>query len=301
MSKLTPKKDITKDSIIKNKFINIYFTGLFAIFFDQQHSRAMIGILDEKQHQTQFLVNGQHLKINDKNFIDSQKRWQVKLYLQSQKPLSISRGGTFENEDAFDYFVDIEKLEGCGNKETLPLNHEFFKGRFYLNAGEFKTYKRAFYGAVVDFVRQDSRMPLSTWRPRPIAESLKITIPLLNVKNAQLHLGNEFDSHTVTLDINKNVDIRIDNECNTQALSNDNDFIKFYKLMVDNGTPAVPVPVKDCSVSLLQPLLSDLKLPNAAHTEVLTSDKPIGNISVPPSPSLEAMCGGVLFGNTKSF
>lgn len=287
-----PKLPITS----QNKFINICFTGLFVIFLDQERNRAMIGILDEKKHETQFLVNGKALKIGDKNFTESQKRWQVKLYVESQNLLSISRGGTFEKGDAFDYFVDLEKLEGCGNNETLPLRHEFFKGRFYLNAGEFKADadKKAFENSVVDFVRQDSRMPLSTWRPRPIAQSLQVTIPLIGVKKAELQIGNNFDFISVPLDISKDVKISIDNECgSTSEGIRDTDFVAFYKLIADNRTPAVPVRVS----STLQTPSINVDSSNAVHTETPDNIKP----DIIVTRTLHTMCGGILCGNTESF
>ncbi|MBI4852335.1 MAG: hypothetical protein HY819_11110 [Acidobacteria bacterium] len=301
MSKSTDKPNIIKHPIARNRFINIYFSGLFAIFFDQEHNRAMIGMLDERKHETQFLINDQPLKINDKNFTENQKRWQVKLYLQSQKPLSISRGGTVENGDAFDYFVDIEKLEGCGDKETLPLRQEFFKGRFYLNAGEFKADKKAFKDSVVDFVRQDSRMPLSTWRPRPIAESLQITIPLIGVESAELQIGNQVDFISVPLNIKNDIKINIKNDCTDGGASGnvrDTDFVAFYKLIADNRTPAVPVNISSL-YSLQSP--SSIQSPNLAKKELVRNDPSTGNAAPHPDQLLEAMCGGVLFGNTKSF
>lgn len=225
----------------KEKFINIYFSGLFVIFLDKERSRSMIGILDEPEHKTRFLVNGDPLKLDGKEFTESQKRWQVTLLLNSRKSFPITTGGTAENGDAFDYFVDLEKLEG----EKLPLRHEFFKGRFYLNTGEFKAFKKrntlAFRGADVDFVRQNSRVPLLNWRPRPIAESLQVTIPLAGVESVMLQVGNAVDIVNIELDLRKDIKIEIDNDCRIGVNSRDTDFVKFYRLIADNRIPAVPV------------------------------------------------------------
>lgn len=298
-----------KNNIGNNKLLNIYFTGLFAIFLDQEYNRAMVGILDEKNHETKILVNGKALKIGDKIFTEEQKNWQIKLCLQSQSqsPLSLSRGGTFETGDAFDYFVDIEQLEGCKNKETLPLRHESFKGRFYLNAGEFRSFNKAFKASAVNFVRQDSRIPLATWQPRPIAESLQVTIPLIEVKSASLQIGNDFDAISVPLDLSGNIEIWIDNKCKDERVSTENkdtDFVAFYKLIADNRTPAVPVKVSQgMQASLIDTYSANTVSKKAPHTKLPDTKGPdiIAAPTTPGSPTSEAMCGGVFFGNTKSF
>jgi hypothetical protein len=211
--------------------LRIALVGLVAIFLDVKNSRAMIGFLNEPGHTGEFLVNGKPLRLNGLDFAQEEFDWTVKLRTHGRRVAPVTRDGSL------DFLVNVSRLEGHNRCDAPGVAYDRLKGRFYVNTGRFAAAKISQYE--VDFVRQDSRVPLTTWRPRAIAESVEIVVPLAGLERVTLESGGE----TQELGAAQSHVIELRNDCGAAFAGADTDFVKYYNLFSERIVPAVPVKV----------------------------------------------------------